>query len=80
MSVSSRHTITAHAAATWNALREASQQQQDLGADWVRESGELIMGCGWLSDSGITDAEQLDITAAPGVIRLQRREDGGFRI
>jgi len=76
--VSSRHTVTAHAAATWNALCEASQQRQDLGADWVRESGELIIGCDWLSESGIADAEQLDITAAPGAIRLQRREDRGF--
>ncbi|WP_186005860.1 hypothetical protein [Yersinia intermedia] len=30
------------------------------------------------TDSGITDAEQLEITAAPGVLRLQRREVGAF--
>lgn len=65
--------------AIWEGLCEASQQRQDLGADWVRENGELIIGGGWLTESGITDAEQLEITAAPGVIRLQRREDGGFR-
>ncbi|CNE46580.1 Uncharacterised protein [Yersinia intermedia] len=35
--------------------------------------------CGdWLTESGITDAEQLEVTAAPGVIRLQRWEGGGF--
>lgn len=33
----------------------------------------------WLTESGITDTEQLEVTAAPGVIRLQRREYGGFR-
>ncbi|WP_454878880.1 hypothetical protein [Serratia inhibens] len=65
--------------ATWNALCEASQQRQDLGADWVRENGELIIGGTWIIESGITDAEQLEITAAPGVIRLRRREDGGFQ-
>ncbi|VEA67114.1 HSP20-like domain of uncharacterised function (DUF1813) [Serratia plymuthica] len=57
-------------AATWNALCEASQQRQDLGADWVRENGQLIIGGEWLTESGIASAEQLDITAAPGVIRL----------
>ncbi|OJT50172.1 hypothetical protein [Serratia plymuthica] len=65
--------------ATWNALCEASQQRQDLGADWVRENGELIIGGTWTIESGITNAEQLEITAAPGVIRLRRREDGGFQ-
>ncbi|AKG72501.1 hypothetical protein WN53_07510 [Serratia fonticola] len=50
-----------------------------MGADWVRQNSELIIGGNWLSESGITDAEQLEITAAPGVIRLQRREDGGFQ-
>lgn len=65
--------------ATWKALCEASQQRQDLGADWVRENGELIIAGDWIIESGITDTEQLEITAAPGVIRLQRREDGAFR-
>lgn len=67
-------------AATWEAVCEASQQRQDLGADWVRKNGELIIGGDWLTESGITDVAQLEITAAPGVIRLRRREDGGFRI
>ncbi|WP_145583569.1 hypothetical protein [Yersinia thracica] len=59
-------------------LREASQDRQDLGADWVRENGELVIAGDWLTESDITDAEQLEVTAAPDVIRLQRREDGGF--
>ncbi|WP_434461597.1 hypothetical protein ACMV5L_23165 [Serratia plymuthica] len=65
--------------AIWNTLCEASQHHPDLGADWVRENGEVIIGGDWLTESGIADAEQLEVTAAPGVIRLQRREDGGFR-
>ncbi|MFT2792255.1 hypothetical protein ACMV5I_19605 [Serratia sp. T13T92] len=65
--------------ATWNALCEASQQRQDLGADWVRQNGELIIAGDWIIESGITDAEQLEITAAPGVIRLQRRDNGRFQ-
>ncbi|MBL5862567.1 hypothetical protein JBO49_18370 [Serratia fonticola] len=67
-------------AATWNTLCEASQQRQDLGADWVRQNGELIIGGDWITESGITNAEQLEITAAPGMIRLQRREDREFNI
>jgi len=65
--------------ATWNALCEASQQRQDLGADWVRQNGELIIAGGWIIEPGITDVAQLEISAAPGVIRLRRREDGAFR-
>jgi hypothetical protein len=34
-----------------------------------------VIGGDWLTASGITDAEQLEVTTAPGVIRLQRRED-----
>ncbi|TQI82467.1 hypothetical protein FHU10_2555 [Serratia fonticola] len=65
--------------ASWEALCEASQDRQDLGADWVRENGEVIIGGDWLTESGITEAEQLEITAAPGVLRLQRREVDVFR-
>ncbi|KEY57101.1 type I addiction module toxin, SymE family [Serratia sp. DD3] len=65
--------------ATWQQLCEVSQQRQDLGADWVRDNGELVIGGDWLTESGITNAEQLEVTAAPGVIRVQRREEGGFR-
>ena len=61
------------------ALCEASQQRQDLGADWVRDNGELVIGGDWLTESGIIEAEQLEITAAPGVIRLQRREVEVFK-
>jgi hypothetical protein len=64
--------------AIWHALCEASQHRPDLGTDWVRQNDELVIGGDWLTDSGITDAAQLDVTAAPGVIRLRRREGGGF--
>ncbi|MNF06850.1 hypothetical protein D3C80_2068920 [compost metagenome] len=56
-----------------------SQHRTDLGADWVRQNGELVISGDWLTESGITDAAQLEITVATGVIRLQRREEGGFR-
>lgn len=59
--------------AEWTALCEASLQGQDSGADWVRENGEVIIGGDWLAGFGITDVEQLEITTAPGVLRLQRR-------
>jgi len=39
----------------------------------VRENGEVIIGGDWMTGFDITEAEQLDITAAPGVLRLQRR-------
>jgi hypothetical protein len=61
-------------AATWEAVCEASQHCYDLGADWVRENGELIIGGDW-----ITDVRQLEVIAATGVIRLQRWEVGGFK-
>ena len=64
--------------AIWEALCEASQHSPDLGADWVRENGELVIGGDWLTEAGITEAEQLEITSAPGVIRLRRREMGGL--
>jgi hypothetical protein len=64
---------------TWLELCEASQDRQDVGADWVQENGEMIIGGDWITESGITDVAQLEITAAPGVIRLQRREVGTFR-
>lgn len=65
--------------ATWHELCAASQHRPDLGADWVRQNGELVIGGDWLTGSGITDVAQLEITAAPGVIRLRRREDRGFK-
>ncbi|MFZ1871526.1 MAG: hypothetical protein WAU54_01845 [Chania sp.] len=70
-------TVTDEAA--WQALCEASQDRPDLGADWVRENGEVIIGGDWLTESGITDAEQLELTTAPGTIRLQRWEVDGFK-
>ncbi|WP_049604586.1 hypothetical protein [Yersinia aldovae] len=65
--------------ATWEALCEVSQHSPDLGTDWVRDNGEVIIGGDWLTEIGITDAEHLDISTAPGVIRLQRWEVGGFQ-
>ncbi|WON75610.1 hypothetical protein [Serratia sp. UGAL515B_01] len=65
--------------AVWEQLCEASQHRPDLGADWVRENGELVIAGDWLTESGITDAEQLEVTAAPGVLRLRRREEDVFR-
>ena len=65
--------------ATWNTLCEVSQHRHDVAADWVRENGHLIIGGDWLTESGITDGAQLEVTAAPGVIRLRRREDGVFK-
>ncbi|CAI1640287.1 HSP20-like domain of uncharacterised function (DUF1813) [Serratia grimesii] len=65
--------------ATWNALCEASQQRQDLGADWVRQNGELIISGDWITVSGIIDVAQLEISATLGVIRLRRWEDEVFR-
>ncbi|PVZ84724.1 hypothetical protein C9426_22345 [Serratia sp. S1B] len=61
--------------ATWLTLCAVSQQRQDLGADWVRENGELVIAGDWLTESGIINAEQLALTAAPGIIRVQRREE-----
>lgn len=65
--------------ATWEELCEASQHNPDLGADWVRRTGELVIGGDWLSASGITDAEQLEVTSAPGIIRLRRREESDLQ-
>ncbi|VEA67113.1 HSP20-like domain of uncharacterised function (DUF1813) [Serratia plymuthica] len=62
--------------AIWEELCEASQHSPDLGADWVRENGELVIGGDWLIEAGITEAGQLEITSAPGVIRLRRQEEG----
>jgi len=42
-----------------------------LRADWVIENGEVIIGGDWLTESGIIDAEQLEVTAAPSLLRLQ---------
>ncbi|WP_261371525.1 hypothetical protein [Yersinia frederiksenii] len=39
----------------------------------------MIIDGDWLTESGITDAEQQEVTAAPGVIRLRRREDEVFK-
>ncbi|WP_190947792.1 MULTISPECIES: hypothetical protein [Yersinia pseudotuberculosis complex] len=45
----------------------------------MRDNSEVIIGGDWLTESGITDAEQLEIIVAPRVIRLRPREDDVFR-
>ncbi|MDT3252733.1 hypothetical protein QZQ97_17595 [Serratia sp. root2] len=65
--------------AIWEALCEASQHSPDLGADWVRQNGEQVISRDWLTEFRITEAEQLEITAAPSVIQVQWREDGVFK-
>ncbi|MGP2846198.1 hypothetical protein ACTVNB_25535, partial [Serratia nematodiphila] len=55
-------------------LCETSQDRQNLVAYWARENGEVIISGDWLTESGITDAEQLELIIAPGVLRMQRRE------
>ncbi|EOX2601922.1 TPA: hypothetical protein ACHR7L_004615 [Yersinia enterocolitica] len=50
-----------------------------MAADWVLGNGELVICGDWLTGSGITDAEQLEVAAAPGVLRLQRREVDVFK-
>ncbi|WP_339057752.1 hypothetical protein [Candidatus Regiella endosymbiont of Tuberolachnus salignus] len=55
---------------TWNALCEANEPE--LGADWVRDKGEMVISGSWLTDIGITQAEHVEITAAaPGVIKVE---------
>lgn len=49
------------------------------GKIWVRQNGELIIAGGWSIESRITDVAQLEITAAPDIIQLQRREEEVFR-
>jgi hypothetical protein len=39
----------------------------------------LIIDGDWLTESRIIDVTQLEIAAAPGVIRLQRREEEVLR-
>ncbi|MCW6569760.1 NAD-dependent epimerase/dehydratase family protein [Yersinia ruckeri] len=46
---------------------------------WSNRYGEWMMDGDWIIETGITDAEQREDTAATGVIRLQRWEVGGFR-
>jgi hypothetical protein len=48
--------------ASWHALCDASQHRPDLGADWVRQNSELVIGGDWLTESGIADAEQLEVS------------------
>ncbi|WP_433916092.1 hypothetical protein [Pectobacterium odoriferum] len=46
-------------AATKNTLCEASQQRQDLGADWGRENDEVIIAGDWITESGLPTRNNL---------------------
>ncbi|WON77064.1 hypothetical protein [Serratia sp. UGAL515B_01] len=50
-----------------------SARPTNSGRTRESENGEVIIGGDWLTESGIASAEQLEVTAAPGVLRLQRR-------
>ena len=62
--------------ATWEGLCEASQHNPALGADWVRDDGQLVIGGDWLTEIGITEAEHVDVATAPNIIIIRRRGDG----
>ena len=49
------------------------------GCATTRSQRQGVILHDWLTESGITNAEQLEVTAAPGVLRLQRREVDVFR-
>jgi len=38
------------------------------------------LGSDWFIESGITSAEQLELTAAPNALQLQRREVDVFKV
>ena len=59
--------------AIWQALCEATQFDSTLGADWVRDNGDISIGGDWLTDIDISGLEQLEITYAPTIIKIQRR-------
>ncbi|MGV8928108.1 MAG: hypothetical protein ACOH2G_20880 [Ewingella sp.] len=60
----------------WDALCEASQYDQDLGADWVRDDGSLVIAGDWLTQLNISRAEDVDIIPAPNLIIVRRRTAG----
>ncbi|MGC6389881.1 hypothetical protein ACMV8I_19840 [Ewingella sp. S1.OA.A_B6] len=60
----------------WQALCEASQYDQDLGADWVRGDGSLVISDDWLTQLHISRAEDVDIIPTPNVIIVRRRTAG----
>lgn len=63
----------------WEGLCEASQHNHTLGADWVHEEGQLMIGGDWLTEIGITEAEHVDVATAPGIIIIRRRSEGILR-
>ncbi|EFE94633.1 hypothetical protein [Serratia odorifera] len=62
----------------WDTLCADSQHGYDLGADWVRQNGELVIGGDWLSEFDLTRPKQIKATAAPGKIVITQREQGYF--
>ncbi|MGC6389058.1 hypothetical protein ACMV8I_15565 [Ewingella sp. S1.OA.A_B6] len=60
----------------WDALCEASQYDQDLGADWVHDDGSLVIAGDWLTQLDISRAEDVDIISAPHLIIVRRRTAG----
>jgi hypothetical protein len=68
-----------HDSATWQGLCEACQHNPALGADWVQDNGQLVIGGDWLTGIGITEAAHVDIATAPGIIIIKRRRDGILR-
>lgn len=66
--------------ATWGGLCEASQHNPALGADWVQDNRQLVIGGDWLTDLGITEAGHVDVATAPGLIVIRRRMEGILRV
>ncbi|MGC6389989.1 hypothetical protein ACMV8I_20400 [Ewingella sp. S1.OA.A_B6] len=60
----------------WQTLCEASQRHHDLGADWVRDDGSLVIAGDWLTQLNISRAEDVDIIPTPNVIIVRRRTAG----
>lgn len=68
-----------HDNTTWEGLCEACQHNPALGADWVQDNGQLVIGGDWLTEMGITEAKHVDVATAPGVIIIRRRREGILR-
>lgn len=66
--------------ATWEGLCEASQHNPTLGADWMRDNGQLVISGDWLTEIGITEAEHVDVANAQGIIIIRRRRNGILRV
>ncbi|TPG63346.1 hypothetical protein [Ewingella americana] len=65
---------------TWDTYCETSQHNPMLGADWVDDDGQLVIGGDWLTNLGITQADHVDAAIAPGIIIIRRRADGILKV